>query len=1136
MALALITSTAHAAPPGFEAYPGEHPGRTEARAFVTVGVIQGKNHAERIHYQCGHLAGEDQRACDLACAWPADDACGFVTTYGAAGAALLEAAPVRAGDSAAAARAAGVPDARSAGASLYLQTRLGWDDPADPMRPPKPLTPTQRRDLVRADAFAASAKDAPTLLKNHRRRARVYDDVFTRRHPRAILADIQTSAATLDAGLPKVAAGSLERSVPKLERALPVDHPAAAHARLELARARFWSGDVTGALAAAEDATRALERVFGRHHWELIPALALRAQMHLDLGEPMRAVTLSERAFAAAVAFGDVWGERSFEPLLVMARAKVALDDTQGAEFALQSIEQVLSGTDLELTRVQQAELEFARAAVAYRQVSPIGDGINQQLPSDYKDLIAQNNASLKKAREHLLSAYGSGHWRYAQVMIAYGEFFLIGEKVDEALKAYDLAEQYAQMARTPNFIWSLRVEELRARALAAKGALNQAEAAARKAADALDAHHPRRLRDRANARRTLALILWRQGRVDRADHEHTQARAHLAAALRLDTGENIGDTQLLRHFSQFMVTVHEGLSLATGEKSLGALDALVALQGSAMRLSRERLAWKRITSRVPRALRPRLQELREGESYGFPSGAREEKLRELLSPFDPALAKAPPAADRDAICVKLARERAHLVNYVATLRHTGYEENPKKIDRFHGARTGFTLEMNLEAVVVGGPTCKERLITLGPLREVRAELEAYRELTTAAEACFESKGKATRCRKDFGKLEAQAAVVRKRVWDPVEAAMGSGSKRKPSRKKPRRVYVVPDDKLVLVPLDGLPRDDGTYVVEDHTLTTLPYALAMVDTPRDLVHLEGPSRGGEGAFVLGDVDYGEDADGNVAMGALRECTRGACQRVEADVMRAAIASNTRGGGGGTPMSRKCVSSNVWGALRTEALAVAELLSDDFGSQVFLSTGDAATEFVTRALMPGKRVIHMATHGFFSASNSCLINAMRPTRNFTDYFLGDEPLMDFSRLGAIVLAGANTGHADPRRDGLLNGADIAALDLTSVELVVLSACQTALGIEVAGEGSLGLTRGFVLAGARDVVGSLWQVPSRQTSDLFRDMYTFMMSKRTRSAPPEALRRAKLEAIKRARSAGLTSSSFLWAAFVPMRTRR
>jgi CHAT domain-containing protein len=93
-----------------------------------------------------------------------------------------------------------------------------------------------------------------------------------------------------------------------------------------------------------------------------------------------------------------------------------------------------------------------------------------------------------------------------------------------------------------------------------------------------------------------------------------------------------------------------------------------------------------------------------------------------------------------------------------------------------------------------------------------------------------------------------------------------------------------------------------------------------------------------------------------------------------------------------------------------------------------------------------------------------------------------------------------------------------------DLVVLSACQTALGKEIKGEGLIGLTRGFMYAGARRVVASLWQVDDLATAKLMQRFYQGML--KDGLTPSAALRVAQLELAKQKRWA----SPYFWAAFV------
>ena len=142
-----------------------------------------------------------------------------------------------------------------------------------------------------------------------------------------------------------------------------------------------------------------------------------------------------------------------------------------------------------------------------------------------------------------------------------------------------------------------------------------------------------------------------------------------------------------------------------------------------------------------------------------------------------------------------------------------------------------------------------------------------------------------------------------------------------------------------------------------------------------------------------------------------------------------------------------------------------------------------------------RVIHFATHG--------LLNSLHP------------------ELSGLVLSLVD--EKGQPQDGFLRAHDIYNLKL-GADLVVLSACQTALGKEVKGEGLVGLTRGFMYAGAPRVVASLWRVPSKATAELMKRFYRGMLVEKLR--PAAALRAAQIGMWREKR----WNEPYYWAAFV------
>jgi CHAT domain-containing protein len=141
-----------------------------------------------------------------------------------------------------------------------------------------------------------------------------------------------------------------------------------------------------------------------------------------------------------------------------------------------------------------------------------------------------------------------------------------------------------------------------------------------------------------------------------------------------------------------------------------------------------------------------------------------------------------------------------------------------------------------------------------------------------------------------------------------------------------------------------------------------------------------------------------------------------------------------------------------------------------------------------------RVVHFATHAVFDNDNPGLSGIM---------------LSMFDERGRM-------------QDGFLRLHDIYGLDLPA-ELVVLSACNTALGRQVSGEGLVGIVRGFMYAGAKRVVASLWKVDDEATGEMMRRFYTGMIEDKL--SPAAALREAQLAMWRQPR----WRAPFYWAAF-------
>ena len=156
--------------------------------------------------------------------------------------------------------------------------------------------------------------------------------------------------------------------------------------------------------------------------------------------------------------------------------------------------------------------------------------------------------------------------------------------------------------------------------------------------------------------------------------------------------------------------------------------------------------------------------------------------------------------------------------------------------------------------------------------------------------------------------------------------------------------------------------------------------------------------------------------------------------------------------------------------------------------------DASRAAVLEAALAQYRIVHFATHGIVDNQNPGLSGLMLSLYN-------------------------EKGQA---QDGFLRLHDIYSLRLAA-ELIVLSACSTALGKQLKGEGLTGMVRGFLFAGAKRVVASLWKVDDEATGELMGRFYVEMLQ--TKRSPAAALRQAQLEMWRQER----WQAPFYWAAF-------
>ena len=339
------------------------------------------------------------------------------------------------------------------------------------------------------------------------------------------------------------------------------------------------------------------------------------------------------------------------------------------------------------------------------------------------------------------------------------------------------------------------------------------------------------------------------------------------------------------------------------------------------------------------------------------------------------------------------------------------------------------------------------------------------------------------------------AAPLRARLWDPVAPHVGDID----------RVFIVPDGAINTVSFAALPIGARQYLIESAPV------IHYLTTERDL--LEAGSTGSEG--LVGSADSrGLLAVGGPAYGPPPAATR-------------ARATGECGVGPlvfeDLPGSRAEVQdiARLWGP--ASSLAGASPIAPT------VLSGRAANKAAVMNMAGGRRIVHLATHGFFlgsscapGAANTRGVGGLAPIRSKR---VEENPLL----LSGLAFAGANQNASRAAADnGILTAEEIVALNLQGTEWAVLSACDTGLGQIRAGEGVFGLRRAFQIAGVRTVITSLWSVEDRTTRLWMRTLYEGRL--RDSLSTADAVRAAGLRVLRDRRARGQSGHPFYWGAFV------
>jgi CHAT domain-containing protein len=327
-----------------------------------------------------------------------------------------------------------------------------------------------------------------------------------------------------------------------------------------------------------------------------------------------------------------------------------------------------------------------------------------------------------------------------------------------------------------------------------------------------------------------------------------------------------------------------------------------------------------------------------------------------------------------------------------------------------------------------------------------------------------------------------------KLIWEPIE----------PFLKGIKKISYSPAGKLYSVAFHALPVDSSTILMDK-------YQLQQYTSTRQI-----SLRTQNGAVVK---------PGSIALFGDATFTMDSLQLVKHRNKKEGLAINS------TPAYSTKTRGNengVWVNLpgtAEEIKKIGQLFADNkISTQSFIqesASEDNLKTFTGRS----PQVIHVATHGFFLPEFKKKNPSAAGKGNV--YSLAEDPLL---RSG-LVFAGGNYAWSgktpvDGVEDGIATAYEISQLNLSNTELLVLSACETALGDIKGTEGVFGLQRAFKMAGVKKMIVSLWQVPDKETAELMTTFYTYWMKGKTIN---DSFTQAQADMRKK-------YSPYYWAAFV------
>jgi tetratricopeptide (TPR) repeat protein len=354
-------------------------------------------------------------------------------------------------------------------------------------------------------------------------------------------------------------------------------------------------------------------------------------------------------------------------------------------------------------------------------------------------------------------------------------------------------------------------------------------------------------------------------------------------------------------------------------------------------------------------------------------------------------------------------------------------------------------LENRYGALVIS-PSSEPKWVPLGAAAEIEKDTKLYQ--------------KSVRGKTDEGTLENVLKALEERVWAPIEKVLPAET---------MTIIISPDGELSFVSFATLLSPDDRFLSEK-------YSISYVASGRDLLRESKPS-GNPMTVVFANPDFGSQSIAQPTNSSSSVALRSLEMRDLQNMSLSALPGTA-----------------------AEAAALEKRAGK--AAKVFL--GLKATEAELRQVS-SPRVLHLATHGFFlpevelGKQNNPLLQPIELGKQASALPQPSEipktKLVNPMHRSGLALCGAqhtleawSQGEVPPtENDGIVTAEEVGGLKLNGTWLVVLSACETGSGEARAGEGVMGLRRGFIQAGEQNLLMTLWSISDKATVQIMLDFY-------------------------------------------------